>query len=146
MIRKTLSLIVGLSLVVPAFAAVYTWTDEQGKVHYSDKPVAGAHSLDIVSRRTDPALVEAERQKLEAAQAAEAEAAQNAAEEHQLSAVDEAKREENCLKARARLSAIMGAQRPYRALPDGERHYLTDEEIDKEIAEAEAGVSEWCAT
>jgi hypothetical protein len=146
MILKTLSLIVGLSLAFPAFAAVYTWTDAQGKVHYSDKPVAGAHSLDVASKPTDAALVEAERKKLEEQQAADAEAEQTAEEAQQVSAADTARREENCLKARARLSAIIGAQRPYRSLPDGERHYLSDAEIDTEIAEAEDGVSEWCGT
>ena len=47
MIGKTLFLMFGLALSVAAGAGVYTWTDAQGHVHYSDKPVTGAQTIDI---------------------------------------------------------------------------------------------------
>jgi hypothetical protein len=144
MIRNILIIGLGLAAAVATAADVYTWTDADGKVHYSDKPVAGAQGLDIRSARTDPAQIEAARKQAEEQQAAEAEATQKAAEAEQASAADLAKRDENCQKARVRLSAILGAQRPYRVTADGERHYLSAEEIDTEIAEAEGGVSQWC--
>lgn len=145
MIRKLLFVVFAL-LCAPAGAEVYTWTDAQGNVHYSDKPVAGAQAVDVRSARTDPALIEAERRKAEEAQAAEAEAQQKAAEAEQESAAEAARRAGNCEKARVRLSAILGAQRPYRTSADGERHYLSSEEIDAEIREAEGGVAQWCGS
>ena len=36
MIRKVLFLVFGLLAAVAANAGVYTWTDPQGNVHYSD--------------------------------------------------------------------------------------------------------------
>jgi hypothetical protein len=144
MIRNTLFVVLGLLCTYSATAAVYTWTDQDGKVHYSDKPVVGAQSLDIRTAPTDPAAVEAERKRLEEQQAAEAEDQKKAEEAQKLSEADAAKRAENCQKARVRLSAIMGAQRPYRTTADGERHYLSSEEIDTEIKEAEGGVTQWC--
>ena len=144
MICKHLFLMLGLFAATAANGAVYTWTDTDGRVHYSDKPVAGAQTLDIRTAPTDPVRIEAERKQAEEQKTAEAEAEVKAAELAKLSAEDAAKREENCKKAQARRSAIIGAQRPYRTMPDGERHYLSSEEIDAEIEESEAAVAQWC--
>jgi Domain of unknown function (DUF4124) len=144
MIRKILCIVLGLSMAAAASAGVYSWTDAQGHIHYSDKPAAGAQPLDIRTEPTDPQRIAAQQKQSEEQQAAEADTQKKADEAAQLSAEDEAKRAENCQKAHVRLSAIMGAQRPYRTSADGERHYLSAEEIDAEIKEAESGVSQWC--
>ena len=146
MIRKHLFLVLGLSAAAAVNAGVYTWTDADGHVHYSDKPVAGAQTLDIRTAPTDPARIDAERKQAEEKQAADTDAQKKTAEVAKLSAEDATKRDENCKKAQARRSAIVGAQRPYRTTPEGERHYLSAEEIDAEIKEAEAGVSQWCSS
>jgi hypothetical protein len=146
MIRKALFLGIGLVLAAAANAGVYTWTDEQGNVHYSDKPAAGAQTLDVQSAPTDPARIAAEQKAAEEQKAADMEAEKKSEEEAKLSQADDAKRKENCQKARVRLSAIMGAQRPYRPTADGERHYLSDEEIAAEIKDAEAGMLQWCSS
>ena len=144
MIGKTLFLMFGLALSVAAGAGVYTWTDAQGHVHYSDKPVTGAQTIDIKTAPTDPARIAAQQKQAEDQEAADADAEKKADEAAKLSVTDAKKRDENCQKARVRLSAITGAQRPYRTQPDGERHYLSAEEIDAEIKDAEAGVTQWC--
>jgi Domain of unknown function (DUF4124) len=146
MIRKILCIVLGLSMATATSAGVYSWTDAQGHVHYSDKPQAGAQALDIKTEPTDPERIAAQHKQSEEQQATEADAQKKAAEAAKVSADDEAKRAENCQKAHIRLSAIMGAQRPYRTTADGERHYLSAEEIDAEIKEAEAGVSQWCGS
>ena len=146
MIRKTLFLMLALGLSVAASAGVYTWTDAQGHVHYSDKPVTGAQTIDIKTAPTDPARIAAQQKQAEDQEAADADAKKKADEAAKLSETDAKKREGNCQKARVRLSAITGAQRPYRTQTDGERHYLSSEEIDAEIKDAEAGVSQWCGS
>jgi len=146
MILKHLFLVLGLSAAAAVNAGVYTWTDADGRVHYSDKPVAGAQTLDIRTAPTDPARIEADRKQAEEKQAADAEAQKKAAEVAKLSAEDTTKREENCKKAQARRSTITGAQRPYTTTPEGERHYLSAEEIDAEIKDAEASVAQWCSS
>jgi hypothetical protein len=55
-----------------------------------------------------------------------------------------AQRAENCRVARDRLSRYSEAHRLYRPGPDGEREYLTSEEIDAERAEAISSVGKWC--
>lgn len=146
MIRKILLALFGLSLAAAASAGVYTWTDAQGHVHYSDKPVSGAQTLDIQTAPTDPTRIAAQQKQADEQQAADADASKKADDAAKLSETDAKKKEENCQKARARLSAITGAQRPYRAQADGERHYLSSEEIDKEIKDAEASVGQWCGS
>jgi hypothetical protein len=146
MIRKILFLMFGLLLTAAASAGVYTWTDAQGRVHYSDKPVAGAQTLDIKTNPTDPTRIAAQQKQTDEQQAADAQEQQKTAEAAKVSEGDAKKREENCQKAHARLAAITGAQRPYRTQPDGERHYLSSEDIDQEIKDAEAGVGQWCGS
>lgn len=55
-----------------------------------------------------------------------------------------AQRERNCEQARKNAEAYEGARRMYREGPDGEREYLTSEEIDETRAKAEADVANWC--
>jgi hypothetical protein len=45
-----------LSLLIPALAAgqVYKWIDTGGKVHYSDRPVAGAQPLAVPLQKSPP--------------------------------------------------------------------------------------------
>ncbi|HEX5418788.1 MAG TPA: hypothetical protein VFY39_02195 [Gammaproteobacteria bacterium] len=53
-------------------------------------------------------------------------------------------RAENCRIARDRAQRYSVAHRLYRNLPNGQREYLTDAEIDKAKAEAAADVERWC--
>lgn len=45
--RVLTSALLLLFLMLPAEAAVYKWTDENGGVHFSDKPHPGAERLDV---------------------------------------------------------------------------------------------------
>ena len=42
---------------------IYKWTDDQGNVHYEDRPIAKppveVERLDVVSRNTNPTIVQA---------------------------------------------------------------------------------------
>ena len=54
------------------------------------------------------------------------------------------RRAENCEIARDRAQRFAVSHRIYRTLPDGEREYLSSEEIDEARARADADVQEWC--
>jgi hypothetical protein len=49
-------ILVTLSLLIPALASgqVYKWVDSDGKVHYSDRPVAGAETIGVPARKARP--------------------------------------------------------------------------------------------
>ncbi|MCW8846033.1 MAG: DUF4124 domain-containing protein [Gammaproteobacteria bacterium] len=44
---RTLLTFVILALALPAFASTYRWVDEDGVVHYSDKPHEGAEQIEL---------------------------------------------------------------------------------------------------
>ena len=149
MLNRVNALMIGLLLSVSAAAGVYKWVDAQGNVHYSDKPQGqAAEKVHIESRPTDPARVSAERQaSQEQAQqhTEQREELRQAKKEQKTEAADEARKNAaNCTKARERRERYQTAHRLYKPLPDGERQYLSDEEIDKARADADAEVAKWC--
>ncbi len=139
------------AVAVAQESSVYTWVDEQGVPHYSDQPPAdvSATELPIRFRRTDRGMIQASSQakaELEAAsalregQAADADAAAEADRQKLL-----AERASNCQQSQERVAKYSSAMRLYRPGPNGERVYLTDEELDAERADANRAVDQWCA-
>ncbi len=142
-------------LVLPAWADLYKWTDENGKVHYSDQPPTGdvrkEESLKqprSAAASEAPTAAAAGKPKTAAEQdmefrkrrveAAEAEAkAQKEAE-----AADEKKR--NCQRATAQVASLERGGRLTRPGPNGEQNYMTDQEIAKEVVNARKAADSWC--
>jgi hypothetical protein len=132
-------------------SAVYKWVDAQGIPHYSDQPPMdiSATELPIRFRRTDHGIIQARAQdkaELEAASAiregqeADVAAAAEADRQRLL-----AERASNCKMSRERVAKYSNAMRLYRPGPNGERVYLTNEELDAERADANRAVDQWCA-
>lgn len=129
---------------------IYKWTDEDGNVHYEDRPT-GAPSeerVDITYRRTDNSVVrtridarldaQAAREEAKSvAAAAEKEAAENAAAETE--------RKQACERSRARLDSYLQARRLYRTDDNGERVYLDDSQREEARRKAEEQIAEFCS-
>ena len=127
-------------------AGAYRWVDEQGKVHYGDRPPSKNKATPVELRPAPPPgrddgerraktrrlldALESER-KREKQQAAKAEA-------------EKAHGERNCKTARRRVALFQRAGKISRAGPDGERTYLSDEERDQALAHARSLVARWC--
>jgi hypothetical protein len=132
-------------------ATVYKWTDEQGVTHYSDQPPVNAASeaLPIRYRRTDKGAVQARLKNEETRQGAEdlREAQEDAEEETAATQRDKdlAERAATCKQARERVTNYNQAQKLYKPGPNGDRVYLTDEELDAERADAQRVMEEWCS-
>ncbi len=45
--KRSIFVLLGLLATAAAFAEAYTWTDENGVVHYSDRPQPGARLIDL---------------------------------------------------------------------------------------------------
>lgn len=69
---------------------------------------------------------------------------EQAAEDNALAEKQQQIRAENCDKAKTRLLSYNTARRLYRPLENGEREYLTDDDLDSERMEAQELVDEWC--
>ncbi|MCS3903022.1 hypothetical protein J2T55_001039 [Methylohalomonas lacus] len=119
-----------LLLPIGAGAEVYKWVDEQGQVHYGDKPATGsAQSLDI--DRT-PAAPDPEREQRREKRdrllqqfADERTTARRKAEEQ---ARQKKERERRCEQARQQLWRYEHSQYLYEDTASGERRILDDDE------------------
>jgi len=128
------------------FAAdVYRQVNPDGTVTYSDRPESeNAETITINTRR--PATAPAAAGAAEPAANAGAPAAEPAQsdEGRPTPAETAAERAANCAAARERNDRYQMSRRLYRSLPDGEREYLSDEELDAARAGAAADVQQWC--
>ena len=132
-----------------AAADVYKYRDEKGNIQYTDKPPQlPAERLNVKSQRTDVVAVQERRQAEQKQQAAAAEQQQQARaqaadqqEAEQLTAKDKAER---CVKARERYDRYMNSQKLYEQGADGERRYLSSEELDAARASAKASMDVLC--
>jgi uncharacterized protein DUF4124 len=144
-----------LMLVVAAAhgADVYRSTDANGTVSYSDRPQSDdAQPIRVAVTRPAAArsAAPAARSSADAAAPAAPAAAPGdpnagiAAEAGPTPTQLAEQRAKNCTVARERQSSYSQAHRLYRALPNGEREYLSDSEIDKARTQAEADIKTWC--
>lgn len=143
-------LLAGLTLAGDGLAGeIYVTRDKQGNNVYTDKPeTLPARTVGIASASSDPAEVQArysEEQKKFAAEdkrrAAEGADATAAAAAKEQNTADRARR---CTAARERYQAMTEAWRLYEEGPDGERRYLSSEEIDAARARAMQTIDEFC--
>jgi len=143
--------VVALTIASGAVAnEIYKWTDENGNVHYEDRPTGAAteERLYMTYSRTDSNAVQQRvkarvdaRTAREDARAEAAESQKEAAE----SAAVAAERAQKCENSRARLDSYLQARRVYRTDENGERVYLDDEQRQEARQKAEEQVSEFCS-
>jgi hypothetical protein len=150
MLRSVFTLsLTALVLAAPAVADVYKFKDEKGNVLYTDKPATlPAERLNVQSQKTDVVAVqarqEAEQKRMQdSVRSRDQSAAQRTEQQEaaQLTAKDKAER---CTKARERYDAYMNSPKLYEQLPNGERRYLTSEELDAARASAKATMDVMC--
>lgn len=145
------SLIASVTLLTGLAAAneIYKWTDDDGTVHYGDRPTGATaeERVPISSDPTDPArvqqIVTARNETLLARQEAAAKAAAEEPTKEELRA--EAKqRAEKCTTYKERLQKFVTSRRLYRHDENGERVYLDEEQTLAERARVQAKVEEYC--
>jgi Domain of unknown function (DUF4124) len=138
-----------------ANATVYKWVDPQGKVQYGDRPPDGVHA-DVVAflgHRSDrtassPAPSTARQAAPRATPNAPSSAAnENIANSQAKSAVDkdvEETRAKQCADAKDRYQKYIASRRLYKEGKNGEREYLSSEQIDAERLNAKRDMDSVC--
>jgi hypothetical protein len=142
-----------LTLAVPGAVLagdIYKWVDEDGNVHYGDKPIGTqSERMAIESRPTDPSRVSAATESLMASRDAAAERRADmdatAAEQAELRAEAE-QRAERCASARAQLQRMLTARRVYQEDENGERVYLDDAERNAARERVENQIDDYCGS
>ena len=151
---KRLALLCAVTAMTVAGGAmaneIYKWTDENGTVHYGDRPSGAAteERLAMTFTRTDNAAVQQRVQARVDATAAREEARSAAAKAQEEAAEQEAEaaaRADRCDKARARLEQYLQSQRLYRMDENGERVYLDDAQLETARQKAEEQITEHCS-
>jgi hypothetical protein len=132
-----------------ASAVVYKWTDAQGKLQYGDRPPDGVHAEVVELLGTHSSSNRNASAPARTADTAPKVAANNTtpkdAETKREVDQDVAQtKEKQCTDAQERYKKLIEGRRIYKPGPDGERQYMSSEEIDTERLNAKRDVDTIC--
>jgi hypothetical protein len=131
-----------------ASAVVYKWTDAQGKVQYGDRPPDGVHAVVVELLGTHAASARvAAPSTAQSAPTARVAAAPTPQDQDDRKAVDQdvaQTRDKQCADAQDRYKKLIEGRRLYKTGPDGERQFMTSEEIDTERLNAKRDIDNIC--
>lgn len=138
-----------LLLSSTAGADVFKYVDEKGNVQYTDRPTKlPAERVNVQTQRTD--VVELNERADDDAKAmadrdkARQQAAAQKADQRKAAETNAESKAELCNKARQDYLNRMNAQRLYEEQPNGERRYLSSEELDASRAAAKQAMDTLC--
>jgi len=147
-----LALLLTIAVTGTVFGSeIYKWVDEDGGVHYGDRPTgeASEEHLTIRSQPTDTSAVQARVDYRQSTQAARAEAKAKAKEDQpspEELRVEAKERAEQCSTYRARLQKYVQSRRLYRADENGERVYLDEDQMQAAREQVQNKVEEYCSS
>jgi hypothetical protein len=134
-----------------AGAVVYKWIDAQGKLQYGDRPPDGVHAEVVELLGTHVARAAAARESSPASSSASSSSrasAPGAPDDANLKkSVEgdvEQTREKQCADAQDHYKKLIEGRRLYKSGANGERQYLTSEEIDSERLNAKRDLDAIC--
>jgi hypothetical protein len=131
-----------------ASAVVYKWIDAQGKLQYGDRPPDGVHAevvellgnhaaRSVPSRPASPSNPPSQTAK-------SAPPADDAGAKKSVDADVAKTREKQCADAQDHYKKLIEGRKLYKTGADGERQYLTSEEIDSERINAKRELDAVC--
>lgn len=135
-----------------ASAVVYKWIDVQGKLQYGDRPPDGVHAqivegLGNHGARSEPARAPVVASASASQPSKSAPPTKGAQDDGVKKAVDDdvaQVKDKQCADAQERYKTLIEGRKLYKAGADGERQYLTSEEIDTERVSAKRDVDTIC--
>lgn len=146
--RRFLIGVLLISSFIPATqaAGVYKWVDEQGKVHYGDRP-GGKNASKIAVPSSPPAndksLSERNAKRDKLLQTMQEERKSNEEEVYKAKQ-KEAERAQHCIEAQDKVKRYERARYIYKPTEGGQEIIFSEEEREKATAEAKKAVAEWC--
>jgi hypothetical protein len=129
-----------------AGAVVYKWVDSKGEVQYGDRPPDGVHAEVVDLLGTHVARTASSRP--DAAPPASSPGAnqttQDDADKKAVAGDVAQTKEKQCTDAQDRYKKLIEGRRLFKTGPDGERQFLTSEEIDTARLDAKRDVDTAC--
>lgn len=132
----------GITDAVEQNKKVYTWTDNQGVIHYSDRPVQGKDS-EVLSQNDNnniATLAPKESQWQQDYQKNK----QDTAKEQKLLDDNSKQKQEYCQRIQKRLVIFENGGRIYNASKNGERSFYSDDDIAKEVKQLKSKLKKSC--
>jgi hypothetical protein len=133
-----------------ASAIVYKWVDAQGKIQYGDRPPDGVHAevVDMPGSHSRTSSATAPDAKpagtLQSSNATPADPATQSDAQKAVADDVAQTRDKQCADAQDRYKKLIEGRKLYKAGPDGERQYLSSEEIDSERVNAKRDADAIC--
>jgi hypothetical protein len=135
----------GLLACLAANADVYKYTDAKGNVEYTDKPHAlPAERLNVQTQKSEEVKAAPPSAASKPADSTESSAAADAAAKKPAKAPGSDETMSPCERAKQKYDAYSTAQRLYEDKGNGERRYLTDQELDAARAAAKVSRDTLC--
>ncbi len=132
-----------------AVAGVYQWTDDQGQVHYSDRPVADtAREVPVKPSPSKPLTPDAEGASRQERTQRMLDVYQEDREKKQQArkkqSEEREKRKRNCVVAKDRYQSYSRARGIYSFKKDGERQYMDEKSRENYMRKLKADIEKWC--
>lgn len=146
MSRTIIILTLGFLISAPALAGVYKWTDEEGNVHFGDRPPSQEAEQIKVPKSAPATQAPNAKERWETRQRMLEIYEEDRTKKKQAKAEEKRKRKEmeaRCVIARDRLKAYKDAAL-YDLNENGERSYYSDEEKKAYIQNLEAQIKKHC--
>jgi Domain of unknown function (DUF4124) len=136
-----------------ASAVVYKWVDAQGKLQYGDRPPDGVHA-ELVEMLGNHAAsnnsarpAPAQNNSSSLTSTSKTATSDSAGKDDAQRVVDEdvaTTRDKQCTDAQDRYKKLIEGRKIYKAGPDGERQYLSSEQVDTERVNAKRDIDNIC--
>ena len=142
-------LLLGGLLISPVGAEVYKWIDEQGRVHYGDKPPEqGAREMQVDPGTGSGGPIPSDAQRRDKTQRllrAFDEERRLKQQREQRQEAEAAERRQRCARARDRLRRYTHAGGLYEIDDQGNRRFLDDSRRRQAEERARRDVEKWCS-
>src|SRR5579863_8724816 len=128
-----------------AGAVVYKWIDAQGKLQYGDRPPDGVHAeiVELLGTHTARTVSTRTADSSPSSRAAPGTPEESSAKKTVDTDVEQT-RDKQCAEAQDHYKKLIEGRRLYKTGADGERQYLTSQEIDSERINAKREVDATC--
>jgi hypothetical protein len=146
---KNLTLLLFLIAPIAAYAGVYKWVDENGKVHYGDQPQASKPAVELNIDETAPAPsysdedLSREEKRERLLQSMEEDRVEKQEKREKQKAVNEKSRQ-RCNQYRDRMRHFERASSLYKLDKDGNRVYMSDGDRASATKNLQAKIKKYC--
>ncbi len=144
---RKIILFFALMVTMSASAGIYKWTDENGNIHFGDRPVNQSKATELIydteSRAgiTNSSGHNKERDRMAKELESDRKERQSNREERR---VVQKKKQKRCARARDKLLQYQQSRRIYKLKSDGERVYLDDKQRQSTMRKLNKAIAKNC--